>query len=127
MLKIVRLCGLVAFLSLGVAAVGCGKKDDAAPAKKDDKKKDEAKKEEPKAEEPKKEEPKAEAAKPSKEDCEKLAQHQVDIETDESMKNAMKASIPGLIDSCMTATKAQVDCMMVAKDGPGFADCLMQK
>jgi hypothetical protein len=68
----------------------------------------------------------ATAAKPTKEDCEKLAQHQIDIETDAQMKSALKASMQGLIDQCMQLNKAQLDCMMGAKDGPGFADCMMK-
>jgi hypothetical protein len=63
-------------------------------------------------------------AKPTKDDCEKVAQHQIDIETDASMKSAMQASKPGLIDSCLSLNKAQADCMLTAKDGPGFADCI---
>ena len=103
---------------------GCKKKDDAKTDTKEQKKDDKAKGGgEMKA--PDKAPPPA-AAKPTKEDCEKVVQHQLDLEKDESMKNAMKASHDGMIDGCMAANKAQVDCMMTAADGPAFADCIIK-
>jgi hypothetical protein len=68
----------------------------------------------------------AETAKASKETCEKVAQHQIDIETDAQMKSALKQSMQGLIDQCMQTNQAQAACMLSAKDGPGFADCVMK-
>jgi hypothetical protein len=100
-----------------LVVVGCGKKSDS-----DEKKADKGEKSE------KGEKAEAPPAKSTKEDCTKLANHQIEIEKDASMKSAMKASFDGLVSTCLdSTTTAQVACMMKATDGPGFADCAMRR
>jgi hypothetical protein len=65
------------------------------------------------------------SAKANKETCEKVAQHQIDIETDAQMKSALKSSLQGLIDQCMQSNQKAAECMLTAKDGPAFADCVL--
>jgi len=65
-------------------------------------------------------------AKPSKETCEKVANHQIELEKDPDMKSAMKMSTQGLIDGCMELTQAQADCMLAASEGSKIADCLLK-
>ncbi len=94
---------------------GCKKKDEVSAKGGDGK----AAAPTPPAEDPK--------AKASKEDCTKVAQKQLDLETDPQMKSTMQSSMAMMVDACTGAmTAAQAKCAAAAADKNAFADCALK-
>jgi hypothetical protein len=92
--------------------VGCGSKK--APEEKKQESADKAK-------------PATPAAKASKEDCTKMAQRQIELETDPQMKATLQSSQDMMIKTCSESmTAAQAQCAAAAADRNAFADCALK-